>query len=112
MSAVVVLTEDDFAVGTGDGISELVAIAAPLQNRRCNSKIGRAARRGITAEQIRYFCPAKSKNPAVRSHSDRSNRREMRFGERTEALVLVKREQEPRGIGREHTSGVTIASLR
>src|SRR5215470_15247286 len=110
MSAVVVLTEHDFTVGTGDGVSELVAISAPLQNRCCNSKVSHAARRRIATEQIRHLRSAKSKNPAVCSHRNRCNRCELRFAEGTEALVLVKREQAPRAISGKHKSGVTIVS--
>src|SRR6516164_6933892 len=102
MSAVVILTEHDFAVGTSDGVSELVAIPALPQNRCCNSKISYAARRGIAAEQIRHLRSAKSKNPAVQSHRDRPNRCEMRFAERMETLVLVKREQASRAVRGEH----------
>jgi hypothetical protein len=111
MSAVVVFTKHDFTVGTGDGVSELVAIPALLQDRCCNSKISRAARRRIIAEQICHLGPAKSKNPTVLCHRNRSNRCEMRFAERTKTLVVVKREQAPRAISGEHRRARQEAAL-
>jgi hypothetical protein len=78
VAVVVVLAEDEFAVSAGDGVAELVAVAALFENGSGDAEIGDGAGCGVAAEEIGHFGAAETEESAVGSYRDRSDRGEMR----------------------------------
>ncbi len=112
MSAVVVLTEYDFTVGTGDGISEPVAIAALLQHRHLQLQDWSGC---LTRDHSRTDSPSpfRKSQKSCRPQSPRSVR------PARDALCQANGSpcprqirKAPRSIGGEHEPRVTIASPR
>src|SRR6267378_8393014 len=109
MAAVVVLAEDDFTVGAGDCVAELVAIAAVLENGRGDAEIGYTAGGDVAAEEVGHFLSAETEEPAVGDQRYGSDWGEMRSSECMKAFVLVEREQPPIGVGSEQQATMGIA---
>ena len=109
VAAVIVFAEDDFTIGAGDCVAELVAVAAVLENGGGDAEIGYVARDDVAAEQIGHFLSAETEEPAVGDQRYGSDWGEMRSSECMEALVLVEREQPPNGVGSEQQATMGIA---
>src|SRR6267154_1978791 len=109
MAAVIVFAEDDFTVGAGDCVAELVAVAAVLENGGGDAEVGYIAGGGVAAEQVGHFLSAETEEPAIGDQCYGSNWGEMRSSEGMEALILVEREQPPIGVGGEQQATMGIA---
>src|SRR5258708_4694025 len=110
MPAVIVLAEHDFSIGAGNGVAELVAIAALLKNGSGDPEIGDTACDRGAEEHARPLLSAQAAEPSGRHHRHGPDPREMRSCERTEAFVFVEREQPPSCVGGEQQATMAIAN--